>query len=156
MITGPAPSVITSIWPSAVRRSSRVRWSSADAAWVMSVSHSAMEGSEQIRMINVSAGANGGLLRSRRQRWRHPVRQRDVVAVQRHCHHGVIADQRGQLDHADRLPAVEHAPVILLADGLAAIELLGVIEDGEAVGIERGGPAAGVNVVDHRLRQTGL
>ena len=54
------------------------------------------------------------------------------MAIQRHRDHGVIADQRSQLDDADRLPARQYPSVRLVADGLTAIELLGVIEHGES------------------------
>ena len=78
------------------------------------------------------------------------------MAIERHRDHGVVADERGELDRADGVPARQHALVIPFAHGLSSIELLGVIEDGEPVGVEPARPASGVNILDHRLRQAGL
>src|SRR5262249_19100839 len=135
---------MTSISPSALRTSSCVRLSSADAACVIIASARTTAASAAIGMIRSPPCSTPGSLRGGRQ-WRcDPVGQRDVVAAQRHRHHGVIADQRRELDDAYRMPAREHAPVILLAHGLAAIELVGIVEHRESVSIKAARAAAGV------------
>ena len=76
------------------------------------------------------------------------VGERDFVRIQRHRHHRVVADQRGELDHADDVPAVEHAPVGRVIDGLPLVQRLRVIVDRERVGIGLRRPLARPDVVD--------
>src|SRR5712691_4940536 len=92
----------------------------------------------------------------RSERRRDPRWQRELVGVERHRHHRVVADQRSELDHADHAPERQRAPIGLLGHAAAVLQLARIVVDRESFGIGGRRAVAGEDYVNHGARHAGL
>src|SRR5437588_7479233 len=109
--------------------------------------------STMISLMGLSLSRSHG---SRLERWLDPFRQRKLMRIQRHRHHGVVANERRELDYADHPPIVEHAPIGRFRYGAPLLQLRRIVVDREHPRLGRGRPPAGADVVDHRTRHARL
>ena len=57
------------------------------------------------------------------------------MRVQRHRHHGVVADERRELDHAHRLETLQRLAIGRIAHRIVFVQLVGVIVNREVIGV---------------------
>ena len=82
--------------------------------------------------------------------------QRYVMRVQRHGDHGVVADQRRELYHPDHPATLQRPPIGCLRHGLGPVQLFGVVEDDQRLGIRRHRALAGADILDDGVLQPGF